>query len=96
MGVTTDVSVVIVEALRRLIPAGAGVIITPPVYPPFLPGPPEGETQQPDPRSFEAALVSSSANSTASLGRWSATSADDSHSGIGKGVGNQLAVRLPL
>jgi cystathionine beta-lyase len=36
MGVTTDVSVVIVESLRRLIPAGAGVIITPPVYPPFF------------------------------------------------------------
>ena len=36
MGVTTDVSVVIVEALRRLIPPGGGVIITPPVYPPFF------------------------------------------------------------
>ncbi len=36
MGVTTDVSVVIVESLRRLIPPGAGVIITPPVYPPFF------------------------------------------------------------
>jgi cystathionine beta-lyase len=36
MGVTTDVSVVIVESLRRLIPSGAGVIITPPVYPPFF------------------------------------------------------------
>jgi cysteine-S-conjugate beta-lyase len=36
MGVTTDVSVVIVESLRRLVPAGAGVIITPPVYPPFF------------------------------------------------------------
>ena len=36
MGVTTDVSVVIVESLRRLIPAGAGVVITPPVYPPFF------------------------------------------------------------
>jgi cystathionine beta-lyase len=35
MGVTTDVSVVIVESLRRLIPAGAGVVITPPIYPPF-------------------------------------------------------------
>ena len=35
MGVTTDVSVVIAESLRRLIPAGGGVIITPPVYPPF-------------------------------------------------------------
>jgi cystathionine beta-lyase len=36
MAVTTDVSVVIVESLRRLAPAGAGVIITPPVYPPFF------------------------------------------------------------
>jgi cystathionine beta-lyase len=36
MGVTTDVSVVIVESLRRLVPPGAGVIITPPVYPPFF------------------------------------------------------------
>jgi len=36
MGVTTDVSVVIVETLRTLIPPGAGVIITPPVYPPFF------------------------------------------------------------
>ena len=36
MGVTTDVSVVIVESLRRLIQPGAGVIITPPVYPPFF------------------------------------------------------------
>jgi cystathionine beta-lyase len=36
MGVTTDVSVVIVESLRRLIRPGAGVIITPPVYPPFF------------------------------------------------------------
>ena len=36
MGVTTDVSVVIVESLRRLIPGGGGVIITPPVYPPFF------------------------------------------------------------
>jgi cysteine-S-conjugate beta-lyase len=36
MGVTTDVSVVIVESLRRLLPPGAGVIITPPVYPPFF------------------------------------------------------------
>jgi cystathionine beta-lyase len=36
MGVTTDVSVVIVESLRRLITPGAGVIITPPVYPPFF------------------------------------------------------------
>lgn len=36
MGVTTDVSVVIVESLRRLNPSGGGVIITPPVYPPFF------------------------------------------------------------
>jgi cysteine-S-conjugate beta-lyase len=36
MGVTTDVSVVIVESLRRLVPPGAGVIITPPVYRPFF------------------------------------------------------------
>jgi cystathionine beta-lyase len=36
MGMTTDVSVVIVESLRRLAPAGAGVIVTPPVYPPFF------------------------------------------------------------
>lgn len=35
MGFTTDVSVVIVESLRRLIAPGEGVIITPPVYPPF-------------------------------------------------------------
>ncbi|WP_331454260.1 aminotransferase class I/II-fold pyridoxal phosphate-dependent enzyme [Microbacterium mangrovi] len=35
MGITTDVSVVIVESLRRLIAPGDGVIITPPVYPPF-------------------------------------------------------------
>ena len=35
MGVTTDVSVVIVESLRRLLSGGEGVIITPPVYPPF-------------------------------------------------------------
>jgi cystathionine beta-lyase len=35
MGITTDVSVVIVETLRRLISPGDGVIITPPVYPPF-------------------------------------------------------------
>lgn len=36
MGCTTDVSVVIVESLRRLIDPGDGVIITPPVYPPFF------------------------------------------------------------
>ncbi|MEU1970118.1 aminotransferase class I/II-fold pyridoxal phosphate-dependent enzyme [Microbacterium sp. NPDC019599] len=33
---TTDVSVVIVESLRRLIAPGDGVIVTPPVYPPFF------------------------------------------------------------
>ncbi|GAB3800772.1 aminotransferase class I/II-fold pyridoxal phosphate-dependent enzyme [Humibacter antri] len=33
---TTDVSVVIVEALRALIRPGDGVVITPPVYPPFF------------------------------------------------------------
>ncbi|WP_425402087.1 MalY/PatB family protein [Humibacter albus] len=33
---TTDVSVVIVEALRRLIEPGDGVVIMPPVYPPFF------------------------------------------------------------
>ncbi|MCL2514506.1 MAG: aminotransferase class I/II-fold pyridoxal phosphate-dependent enzyme [Microbacteriaceae bacterium] len=36
MATTTDVSVVIAEALRRLIAPGEGVIITPPVYPPFF------------------------------------------------------------
>jgi cystathionine beta-lyase len=36
MGITTDVSVVIVETLRRLAAPGEGVIITPPVYPPFF------------------------------------------------------------
>ena len=36
MGSTTDVSVVIVESLRRLIASGDGVIVTPPVYPPFF------------------------------------------------------------
>jgi cystathionine beta-lyase len=36
MALTTDVSVVIVESLRRLISAGDGVVITPPVYPPFF------------------------------------------------------------
>lgn len=35
MAYTTDVSVVIVESLRRLVGPGDGVIITPPVYPPF-------------------------------------------------------------
>lgn len=35
MRTTTDVSVVIVESLRRLTEPGDGVIITPPVYPPF-------------------------------------------------------------
>ena len=42
MGITTDVSVVIVESLRRLISPGQGVIITPPVYPPFFDLLPEG------------------------------------------------------
>ena len=36
MGITTDVSVVIVETLRRLIAPGQSVVITPPVYPPFF------------------------------------------------------------
>ena len=36
MGTTTDVSVVIVESLRRLVAPGDGVIVTPPVYPPFF------------------------------------------------------------
>ncbi|QIG41274.1 aminotransferase class I/II-fold pyridoxal phosphate-dependent enzyme [Microbacterium sp. 4R-513] len=35
MGYATDVSTVIVEGLRRLIAPGDGVVITPPVYPPF-------------------------------------------------------------
>jgi cystathionine beta-lyase len=35
-GIATDVSVVIVEALRRLVAPGEGVVITPPVYPPFF------------------------------------------------------------
>src|SRR5699024_12029473 len=35
MRCTTDVSVVIVESLRHLLPLGAGVVITPPVYQPF-------------------------------------------------------------
>lgn len=35
-GLTTDVSVVIVESLRRLVEPGQGVVITPPVYPPFF------------------------------------------------------------
>jgi len=33
---TTDVSVAIVETLRRVIAPGDGVVITPPVYPPFF------------------------------------------------------------
>lgn len=33
---TTDVSVAIVETLRRVIRPGDGVVITPPVYPPFF------------------------------------------------------------
>jgi cystathionine beta-lyase len=36
MGITTDVSVVIVESLRRLIAPGQGVVVNPPVYPPFF------------------------------------------------------------
>ena len=36
MGITTDVSVVIVESLRRLVAPGEGVIITSPVYQPFF------------------------------------------------------------
>jgi cystathionine beta-lyase len=36
MAVTTDVSVVIVESLRRLIAPGEGVVVNPPVYPPFF------------------------------------------------------------
>ncbi|MDH2415647.1 aminotransferase class I/II-fold pyridoxal phosphate-dependent enzyme [Nocardioides sp. CER19] len=36
MRTTTDVSVVIVETLRRLAAPGDGVIITPPTYPPFF------------------------------------------------------------
>jgi cystathionine beta-lyase len=35
MGYATDVSTVVVEGLRRLIAPGEGVVITPPVYPPF-------------------------------------------------------------
>ncbi|GLY28973.1 aminotransferase class I/II-fold pyridoxal phosphate-dependent enzyme [Kineosporia sp. NBRC 101731] len=35
MSPTTDVSVVVVESLRRLIVPGQGVVIMPPVYPPF-------------------------------------------------------------
>src|SRR5699024_8062074 len=42
MRCTTDVSVVIVESLRHLLPPGAGVVITPPVYPPFYYLVPEG------------------------------------------------------
>ncbi len=42
MGITTDVSVVIVESLRRLIDPGDGVVITPPIYPPFFDLVPEG------------------------------------------------------
>ncbi|MFB7892630.1 MalY/PatB family protein [Microbacterium sp. NPDC056044] len=42
MGITTDVSVVIVESLRRLIQPGDGVVITPPIYPPFYDLVPEG------------------------------------------------------
>jgi cystathionine beta-lyase len=38
---TTDVSVVIVESLRMLTTPGDGVIVTPPIYPPFFDLPPE-------------------------------------------------------
>ncbi len=38
---TTDVSVTIVETLRQAISPGDGVVITPPVYPPFFDLPPE-------------------------------------------------------
>ena len=38
---TTDVSVAIVETLRRAISPGDGVVICPPVYPPFFDLPPE-------------------------------------------------------
>ena len=33
---TTDVSVAIVETLRRVVAGGGGVVVTPPVYPPFF------------------------------------------------------------
>lgn len=36
VGITTDLSVAIVETLRRLIAPGDGVIVMPPVYPPFF------------------------------------------------------------
>src|SRR5262245_48662246 len=36
MAITTDVSVVIVESLRRLIAPGEAVVINPPIYPPFF------------------------------------------------------------
>ena len=39
---TTDVSVVIVESLRRLVRPGEGVIVTPPAYAPFFDLVPEG------------------------------------------------------
>jgi cystathionine beta-lyase len=35
MGLATDVGVVIVESLRRLVAPGQGVVVNPPVYPPF-------------------------------------------------------------
>ncbi|HEY0247432.1 MAG TPA: aminotransferase class I/II-fold pyridoxal phosphate-dependent enzyme [Gryllotalpicola sp.] len=36
MATTTDVSVVVVESLRRLVRPGEGVVVMPPVYPPFF------------------------------------------------------------
>ena len=68
---TTDVSVAIVETLRQLIRPGDGVIITPPVYPPFFDLVPEaggtvvevpladdGETWRLDLDGIEAAFAS--------------------------------------
>jgi cysteine-S-conjugate beta-lyase len=45
MGITTDVSVVIVESLRRVIKPGDSVIINPPIYPPFYDMVPEAGGQ---------------------------------------------------
>ncbi|WP_353826777.1 MalY/PatB family protein [Agromyces sp. SYSU T0242] len=36
VGCVSDVSAGIVEILRRAVPAGSGVVITPPIYPPFF------------------------------------------------------------
>jgi cysteine-S-conjugate beta-lyase len=44
MRTTTDVSVVVAEALRRLAAPGDGVIVTPPTYPPFFDLVPEAES----------------------------------------------------